>query len=615
MEMKKHYIPITKVNKEKRLVYLRAASETTDYADESMDYEGSKPNFQKWSDEAYERSGGKSYGNIREMHSAIAAGKLKEPLIFDDVNKTVDIVVYVSDDSSWQKVKDGVLTGASIGGSYQDIKFDPVLGVKRYIADLTEISLVDSPCNPDAVIEVIKSNGSVELMKVGTSLEGRKEMSKLEELMPGLKKNLVSEKLKKSFSFDDIVSRVTMAIKSRVQDNKIVPTSGGGYSYGYDNYWNYGYFSVTATYDDSVVIYGYFGDNANPYYIQVYYTIDEDGIVTLGDSQIVHMTPTPCHDVDGNDEALDLLCGDEDDDDDMSKMTKVSKRPDVSNSDKKNAESKYGDVEYADEKNKKYPIDTEKHVRAAASYFGQAKNRAKYSAADQKKIDAKIAAAKKKFGIGSENKKFAGGINIMEFGTLQKAMENPELFKAIETVVSLTGTDEEKEALAKAKKDAGMDKEDMEESKKTKKAKSDKDPDKDGDDDSTAEGDTDEDAGAGKKKAKKFLEDDGDNQLAKAYGVGIQALMKSNEMLMNRIERLEGQPMAGGPAVNGAGTPVSKSIGAVPTEQVDPLDQRIAVLKSVADASTDMHTKDALNKEIGGLLMQKARQNPIQIMG
>ena len=93
----------------------------------------------------------------------------------------------------------------------------------------------------------------------------------------------------------------------------------------------------------------------------------------------------------------------------------AAKRKDVSDADKKRAEKEYGDVEYADEKNKKYPLDNEKHVRAAASYFGMPKNRSKYSAADQKKIDAKIAKAEKKFGIGKENKEMSERITTKEF--------------------------------------------------------------------------------------------------------------------------------------------------------------------------------------------------------
>jgi HK97 family phage prohead protease len=38
----------------------------------------------------------------------------------------------------------------------------------------------------------------------------------------------------------------------------------------------------------------------------------------------------------------------------------------------------YGDVKYADPKNGKYPLDTEKHIRAAWSYINQADNAAEY---------------------------------------------------------------------------------------------------------------------------------------------------------------------------------------------------------------------------------------------
>ncbi len=65
----------------------------------------------------------------------------------------------------------------------------------------------------------------------------------------------------------------------------------------------------------------------------------------------------------------------------------------------KEGEKKYGEVNYADEKNKKYPIDTEEHVRAALSYWGMPKNREKYSAEDQKTIGGKIHAAAKRLGI------------------------------------------------------------------------------------------------------------------------------------------------------------------------------------------------------------------------
>ena len=49
-----------------------------------------------------------------------------------------------------------------------------------------------------------------------------------------------------------------------------------------------------------------------------------------------------------------------------------------------------------DPKNKKYPIDTEEHIRAAWNYIHHSKNSGKYSSEDVKSIKARIAAAWRK---------------------------------------------------------------------------------------------------------------------------------------------------------------------------------------------------------------------------
>lgn len=64
----------------------------------------------------------------------------------------------------------------------------------------------------------------------------------------------------------------------------------------------------------------------------------------------------------------------------------------------------YGDVEYADpgyqsDKQKRYPIDTAEHVRAAWSYINQSDNAGKYSAEHLASIKSKIRAAAKKFNV------------------------------------------------------------------------------------------------------------------------------------------------------------------------------------------------------------------------
>ena len=59
----------------------------------------------------------------------------------------------------------------------------------------------------------------------------------------------------------------------------------------------------------------------------------------------------------------------------------------------------YADPGFQEDGKKRYPLDTKEHVRAAASFFGRKKNRAKYTKEQRKHIDDAIAEAKKKFDI------------------------------------------------------------------------------------------------------------------------------------------------------------------------------------------------------------------------
>ncbi len=77
-------------------------------------------------------------------------------------------------------------------------------------------------------------------------------------------------------------------------------------------------------------------------------------------------------------------------------MGRISKRDDVS---PKEGEREYGDVEFADPTNKKYPIDTAEHVRAAWSYINHADNAAKYSKQDAADIKSRIKKAAPRYDV------------------------------------------------------------------------------------------------------------------------------------------------------------------------------------------------------------------------
>lgn len=168
MPQPKIFFRLLKIDIARREVSGIATEEVVDASGEICDYETTKPYFQAWSDGVKKASGGKSLGNVREMHSNIAAGKITD-LIFNDADKSIVVVTKCVDDSTWNKITEGVLTGFSQGGDYvkrwKDGEF------MRFTANPSEISYVDLPCVPTATFEVIKADGSTEMRKFAPKAE------------------------------------------------------------------------------------------------------------------------------------------------------------------------------------------------------------------------------------------------------------------------------------------------------------------------------------------------------------------------------------------------------------------------------------------------------------
>jgi len=150
----KLYLPILKVDKENRTVSGYATTESIDKQGEVVDYAASKDAFAEWG------------GNLREMHEAKAVGKAVE-VVPDDKEKRVFVKAYISKgaEDTWQKVKEGVLTGFSIGGNTIDkvvqIVKDTASNAAKQVTRITkyklnELSLVDNPANPEAVFTLVK---------------------------------------------------------------------------------------------------------------------------------------------------------------------------------------------------------------------------------------------------------------------------------------------------------------------------------------------------------------------------------------------------------------------------------------------------------------------------
>lgn len=172
------FVPITKVDLERREVWGYACLEEPDHSGEIMDYASSKPYFVDWSEAQKRRSNGQSLGNLRAMHDRTAAGKL---IAFnaDDKAKGFYVGAKVVDDDEWSKVAEGVYTGFSIGGSYIRRWPDERPGLVRYTAGPGELSLVDAPCVEGATFDVVKADGITVKKKFHGGI-----MAELEKEMP-----------------------------------------------------------------------------------------------------------------------------------------------------------------------------------------------------------------------------------------------------------------------------------------------------------------------------------------------------------------------------------------------------------------------------------------------
>jgi hypothetical protein len=160
-------MPLTKVDKERRIVSGFASLDNIDKQDDIVTAEASMDAFAKFR------------GNIREMHQPLAVGKMvdfKAEKYFDPESKKfyngVFVSAYVSKGAqdTWEKVLDGTLAGFSIGGRMNkwddayDEKLDKSIRViKQY--DLVELSLVDSPANQFANIVSVEKVDGVDVIK------------------------------------------------------------------------------------------------------------------------------------------------------------------------------------------------------------------------------------------------------------------------------------------------------------------------------------------------------------------------------------------------------------------------------------------------------------------
>ena len=166
-------VPFTKVNREKRTVSGFATLDNIDQTGDVVTSEASMKAFENFR------------GNIREMHTPLAVGKMlsfRPETYYDPISKSffngiyVDVYVSKGANDTWEKCLDGTLTGFSIGGKITESDNEvnkatgkPVRFIKGY--DLMELSIVDSPANELCnVLSISKMNGQLVFKGMATEV-------------------------------------------------------------------------------------------------------------------------------------------------------------------------------------------------------------------------------------------------------------------------------------------------------------------------------------------------------------------------------------------------------------------------------------------------------------
>jgi hypothetical protein len=367
MQTIQFWVPLNKVDAEKRLVYGYASTPTLDLQGERVSLEAVKralPDYMQWR-------------NIREMHQMSAVGVTESA---DVDKKGLYVVGRIVDDEAWNKVKEGVYKGFSIGGQRLGKNGEEITELL-----LTEISLVDRPANPECRLELYKRDAQGERGggrgpgANGVTLEPA-EVGILGRLIAKLAGTRLGERLSPhaphAVEAEHDLNQRPMGPRA---DQALEAGDEGGMTWSpYDD--AYADLSRILSWSENDAL-ASAGIGANPF-------SGEDGD----------------DDENGGAGGCDGDAGDDEDDACAGGNQRAAgcssealeRRSDVSEADQQRALDAYGTVEFADPQNKKYPLDTPAHIRAAWSYFAMPENRRFYTRAEREQIERRIIAAWKR---------------------------------------------------------------------------------------------------------------------------------------------------------------------------------------------------------------------------
>ncbi len=360
---------------------------------------------------------------LREMHQLSAAGTTLEADVGDD--GATRIFAHVVDPVAVSKVKSRVYRGFSIGG--QVTERDTVN--RKIITGITlnEISLVDRPANPEAILDCWKAGGNIEgtddmkpLATLGDTPAGEKLAAVAAMLEPvqvwacGIPDHRHTAKgdAVKCLSMQGVIKAATASTPADLRIE--FPGTSADHPENAEH-------AEGATAQEAP---------------------DGTEAAADGETRAAAGPGDAATALEAAREAMEranaVLAGPEEE--------AAAKAKDDDGDDA----GDYGDVEYADsglqaDGKKRYPIDTAEHIRAAWSYINKPENCSKYGSGDCAKVKAKIVAAWKehvdKDGPPSASEKSS---SISEFSEFLNALVDEEVsLSAIITSLHKTITDPE----------------------------------------------------------------------------------------------------------------------------------------------------------------------------
>lgn len=148
------FAPLDRVDEDARMVYGvfvtdHPVVDAWGYAT-VLNWDATKAAVEEW----------RTWGNVREMHQLQAAGVAREIVLREESHEGY-VGVYVADDAAWEKVKNQVYKGFSVGFNPQkwveSTDYEAPIEVVDY--EIVEVSLVDRPRDPTARIDLWRAAG------------------------------------------------------------------------------------------------------------------------------------------------------------------------------------------------------------------------------------------------------------------------------------------------------------------------------------------------------------------------------------------------------------------------------------------------------------------------